>query len=150
MKKDLTQYYVEVTEKDAKKVAKIINNPFVSEKSIKSSIDRGYNILILWQGEKDFVLSKKAVGSKISLKTLTNYIAYNNQVDRSFVEPKEIKTLTQELAVKQQALEAINEKNNETLDQLEAEKKKTDKLEIAVCMLGFALLVVCVILSQKM
>ena len=167
MKKDLTKYYVKVTPKDAIKIQNLYNR-FGEKKDldyINWAFSAGATNYSLIEGKyrlcNDFRVRGK---KKISLKTLTNYIAYNKQVEQSFSEPIELRKLTEAntaLAKENESLKNISSKqrvvsdilNDKINQQGETIKKLESKIlakDIVMAILAFVLTLSFIVITQKM
>lgn len=180
MKKDLTKYYAVVEPKDCIRVCNVLGNPLITPDTVRVYIEDGLINLFLNEYNGDFTLSSRELPTrtKISLKTLQNYIMLNNKIDRSFTEPKELRKLTEEnttlangnkellqkcvfLENEVQRLKSIERKKEEVIsiqnDMLEVKelenetlKKELNAKSVALIIVSFTLTIALIFIAQKL
>lgn len=160
MKKDLTKYYVKVTPKDAIKIQNLYNR-FGEKKDldyINWAFSAGATNYSLIEGKyrlcNDFRVRGK---KKISLKTLTNYIAYNKQVEQSFSEPIELRKLTEHNTALSKENQDLKNKvarqltvNNLLNDKINKQDETIFAKNIVMAILAFVLTLSFIVITQKM
>lgn len=174
MKKDLSQYYAEVTAKDAKKVLNLYEkfNKLRDLEWVLWAIEHKAVYLSLNYYGFGLCTKYRIIGKKkISLKTFQNYVMINKQIEDSFTEPIELRKLTEEntslinevhslnkeklfllneVQHKETSFNHCNDLLNKQIDKNEKLKRENYSKSVVIGIVSFFLLVALVFITQKL